>query len=72
MTEKDLVDMRRHALLKAARSLVRLRHSLEADAELNELLPRIEAEFNAQVQTGTLPNVGDLVRKYIEGGEADA
>lgn len=64
---KDPIAMRKAALLKAARSMVRLRHSIAADEELNELLPRIENAFTAAVQSGTLPAVDELLSEFVAG-----
>lgn len=63
MNQKDDIELRRSALLKAARSAVRLRHALAADAELNEVLPELERRFNALVLTGELPSVAGLLRE---------
>lgn len=57
MTPKDDIELRRRALFKAARSYVRMKHSLEADAELNELLPMLERQFDSAVSRGVLPDV---------------
>jgi hypothetical protein len=62
-THKDDIQLRKAALLKAARSAIRLKHSLAADAELNEALPMLEAAFDTAVQRGTLPNVATLLRQ---------
>jgi hypothetical protein len=64
---KDDIELRRAALLKAARSMVRLRHSLAADAELNDVLPRVERVFDAQVAAGELPSVAGLLTEFVEG-----
>lgn len=61
--QKDDIALRRAAMLKAARSAVRLRHSLAADEELNEVLPRLEREFNAAVQQGILPSPAEMLRE---------
>lgn len=45
-------EVRRAAILKAVRSAVRLKHSLRADAELAETLPRVEAEFDQALNAG--------------------
>jgi hypothetical protein len=63
MTPKDDIELRKRALFKAARSAVRLRHSLEADAELNEVLPRLERAFDSAVSRGTLPDVALMLRE---------
>ena len=52
--------MARVSLLKTIRTAVRLRHSLAADAELNDLLPRAEQKFNAAVLAGRLPDPLDV------------
>lgn len=63
MTPKDDIELRKRALFKAARSAVRLRHSLEADAELNELLPVLERQFDSAVSRGNLPDVARMLRE---------
>jgi hypothetical protein len=60
---KDSIEMRRAALLKAARSAIRLRHSLAADEELNAVLPALQLRFDAAVQAGELPEVAALLRE---------
>lgn len=53
--------------LKVARTAIRLRHSLEADNELNEVLPGLEAkidEFEANGEAWVL----DPVTLEIEAG----
>lgn len=63
MTPKDDIELRKRALFKAARSAVRLKHSLEADAELNELLPQLERAFDSAVSRGRLPEVALMLRE---------
>jgi len=62
MQQKDDITLRRAALLKAARSAIRLRHSLAADAELNEVIPQLERDFNAAIQRGMVPEVAVMLR----------
>ena len=50
--QKDKVELELAAVLKTARTSIRLRHGLAADAEINEKLPEIEASFLAAVQAG--------------------
>lgn len=59
---KDDIEVRRAALLKTARAAIRLKHSLAADAELNERLPALERAFDFAVQQGQLPSVAALLR----------
>ncbi len=63
MTPKDDIELRKRALFKAARSAVRLRHSLNADEELNELLPALERAFDSAVSRGVLPEVALMLRE---------
>lgn len=49
---KSEVEMRRHRVVKTARTLVRLKHSLAADEELNLLLPPTLAEFDEATSRG--------------------
>jgi len=60
---KDRVDQARADMLKTIRTAIRLRHSLEADRELNEVLPRAEVRFNASIQRGILPDPVDLKKR---------
>jgi hypothetical protein len=50
--QKDKIELDLLAVIKTARTSIRLRHSLAADAEINEKLPVIEAEFNKAIVTG--------------------
>lgn len=59
---KDKVDQARVNMLKIIRTAIRLRHSIAADEELNELLPMAEARFNAAVMKGQLPEPLDIKR----------
>lgn len=40
---------------KVARSAIRLKHSVAADNELNELMPRLERRLNEMLQQGLIP-----------------
>lgn len=54
MYRKNEIEMERWKIAKATRTLLRLKHSLVADEEINTILPaRIEA-FNAALQRGEL------------------
>lgn len=50
-TVTDL-QVQKAALLKTARSAIRLKHALAADAEIAEVLPRIEELINASIVSG--------------------
>lgn len=57
---RDDVDQARVNLLKTIRTAIRLRHSINADNEINELLPKAEAKFNAAIMAGRLPDPIDV------------
>ena len=46
--------MERHKVTKAARSLIRLKHSLAADEEINAVLPDTLEEFDDALARGEL------------------
>jgi len=54
MKKRTPLEMKRHKITKTARTLVRLKHSLAADEELNTLLPATLEEFDAAVASGEL------------------
>lgn len=61
MNQKDDIDMARQAMLKKARSAIRTHYATLADRRLNELLPELERQFNANVQRGILPSAERLL-----------
>lgn len=60
--QKDKVDQARANMLKVVRTAVRLKHSIAADNELNDVLPKAEARFNAEIARGQLPAPLDIKR----------
>ena len=59
--------------VKMARALIRLRHSIEADEELNDVLPVIRARLEAQAQEGRITGLSyeDLRRMIYGLGELE-
>lgn len=57
--------------LKVARSLVRLKHSLAADEELNGLLADITDDHNLELATGGLKEIGPGTLDEVIAGIAD-
>ena len=53
-TRKTPEEMAFAARIKTARTLVRLKHSIEADYELNTLLANMTDEHQHELQTGGL------------------
>lgn len=57
MRKKTEAELRRAGIAKTTRTLVRLKHSLRADEELNELLPETLREFDEALARGELRDV---------------
>jgi hypothetical protein len=58
--------------VKMARSLIRLRHSIEADEELNLVLPLIRTRLETQAQTGKITGLTyEDLRTIIYGMDAE-
>lgn len=68
MSRKTEIEMARVAIAKVTRAEVRLRKSLEADAEINELLDARLAAFDMALQQGLIPA---YALKLVSGDEAD-
>lgn len=50
-------EMERRKIAKAARTLIRLKHSLAADEEINNKLPETLGEFDAALERGELKEI---------------
>ena len=59
---RDRVDQARANMLKIIRAAIRLKHSIAADEELNEVLPEAERRFNAATLKGQLPDPVNIKR----------
>lgn len=59
---KAEVDQERANMLKSLRTFVRLRHSIAADTELNEILPKAEALYNAAINRNKIPSLAEIKR----------
>lgn len=55
---------------KVARALIRMKHSIAADEELNRVMPIIEARLTAQVQAGKVPALTADELLSLSEGEA--
>lgn len=54
--------------IKLARSVIRLRHSIQADDELSAAIPRIRKSLQAQAQSGTVAGLSyEELRDLIYG-----
>ena len=54
MQKKSDIEMERARVIKISRALIRLKHSLLADEEINNTLPDTVLEFDAALQSGEL------------------
>lgn len=54
MNRKSPIEMEKDRVTKITRAIVRLKHSLAADEELNEILPDRLNEFDDSLQSGEL------------------
>jgi len=66
LNKKTPIEMEKFAITKATRTLIRLKHSIRADYELNDVLPDRLDEFDSQVQRGKLlgflePSLDDVL-----------
>lgn len=54
MRKKTPAEMEKARIAKATRTLIRLKHSLKADEEINDVLPDTLAEFDDALARGEL------------------
>lgn len=71
MNKKTPVEMERARIIKVQRALIRLKHSLAADEELNERLPETLAQFDAALQAGELLQLPEGIFDETSIEEAD-
>jgi hypothetical protein len=60
-TQQALADR-----IKTMRAAIRLKHSIAADREINEVLDQVRAEFFDKFQGGEIPDALD-VKKLMSG-----
>jgi hypothetical protein len=58
-------ELRKAQAVKGARALIRLKHSLLADEELNAIIPELERRFDTSLQKGMLPDPAELARELV-------
>lgn len=59
---REPVEQARSEMLKVIRAAVRLKHSINADRELNDVLPEAQKRFDAAVHRGQIPATVDIKR----------
>jgi len=68
MHKKTEIEMEQYLILKAYRNIIRLKHSLEADKELNDVLPAVYEDLQKSVQSGELKRLQiDSLNGVLDG-----
>lgn len=67
--QRTEIEMAKMRLFKSTRAIVGLKHRLEADNELNVVLPQVEAAFDASVMRGELPDASVTAALAVVLGE---
>jgi hypothetical protein len=65
MIQKTDLEVRKAAIIKAARMSIRLKHTLAADEEINEKLPALEQKIDTALQAGA--GISMNPAHYLEG-----
>ena len=65
MRQRTDLEQDKASMLKAYRAAIRLKHSLAADAEINERLPALEAKLDAALAAGQplVLEIGEIHRE---------
>lgn len=67
MAYKSTIEMEQYRVTKITRALIRLKHSLAADIEINDVLPATLLEFEKGLQNGELKTVSaELLESLLE------
>ena len=64
MRQLSPIEREKAKLLKFARTVIRAKHSAMADDELNEVLPALELQIDAAIQSGKVYELD--VRSILE------
>lgn len=67
MKKKTREEMKRANVAKTTRTLIRLKHSLAADEEINAVLPDTLDEFDAALASGELKDVAQRIDDVLKG-----
>lgn len=67
MKKKTPEELERAKVAKVTRTLVRLKHSLAADEEINTVLPNTLDEFDEALAGGRLKSIGAAIDDVLEG-----
>lgn len=67
MRKKTPAELKKAQIAKATRTLIRLKHSLKADEELNAVLPDTLEEFDEALARGELKELKASIDDAIRG-----
>ena len=67
MKKKTREEMKRANVAKTTRTLIRLKHSLAADEEINAVLPDTLDEFDAALASGELKDAAKRIDDVLKG-----
>lgn len=67
MKRKTATELERHKVIKTTRALVRLKHSLAADEELNSILPDTIEQFDEAHARGELVSADEAIDTILRG-----
>lgn len=70
MRKKTPAEMERAKITKAARTIIRLKHSLAADEEINAVLPDTLDEFEEALSRGELKTLTAGLDDVLGGDDA--
>lgn len=68
MSQRTDIEVARLAIAKVTRAEIRLKYSLLADREINEVLDRRLTEFDLAIQSGIIPS---LALRLVAGDATD-
>lgn len=67
MRAKTEAEMERDRITKTVRSLIRLKHSLMADMEINNTLPELLDEYDASLMEGRVAQINVQLQELLGG-----
>lgn len=72
MNKKSPAEMEEFKITKTIRTVVRLKHSLAADEEINDVLPDTINSFREGLQRGELLQLEGVIEGIIDGVNSKA
>lgn len=70
MRKRTPEEMERAKVMKTTRTVIRLKHSLKADEEINAILPDTLDEFEDKIARGELTEVTTKLEDVLNGDSA--